>query len=93
MTSSIPTITFPTTKELTINIKKALHKDNILMTRSKVLTEKLLDCLGNKKLHVVVNLVRDYQKKYLLLKDDDKALSNLFTIELWWDSLNINIKK
>jgi len=80
-------------KELTIEIKKALLKDNILMTRSKELTENLLDCLGNKKLHVVINLVRDYQKKYLLLKDDDKALSNLFTIELWWNSLNINIKK
>ena len=80
-------------KELTIKIKKALLEDNILMTRSKELTEKLLDCLAIKKLDVIINLVRDYQKKYLLLKDDDKALSNLFTIELWWNSLNVNIKK
>jgi len=65
------------------NIKTNL-KDKTLMSRSNEITRKLLD--GKINIDTIVVMVKDYQFKYLAIKEEygQGDILDAFTPEIWW---------
>ena len=64
--------------------------DIMMMERSKELTKKSID--AGVSLNVVGQNVKDFQKKYIHINKCDPNMSKHFTVDVWWETSNINFK-
>ena len=69
-------------KDINIEKMKECLKDEFLMKKSQELTAALLDKKMN--INTITAVVKEYQTKYLYIKENDPNLAKKYTPELWW---------
>ena len=65
----------------TIQQKKEAIKDKLLMERCNDYTRHMLK--GNMHINKICMFVKDYQRKYLFIKQEGGDYKS-FTMEVWW---------
>lgn len=63
--------------------------DNFLMTECKNATELMLK--NDMDIDRVCELIKDYQLKYMLLKQEQPELCYKYDFKMWYKTLNANI--
>ena len=56
--------------------------DKFMMNECNVFTRKMLD-LGM-DIEILCDIIKEYQTKYIFIKENDFKLSQQFTLEMWW---------
>ncbi len=62
----------------------SLVKDKFLMEQSRDIVIKLIEC--NININEITRYVKDYQKKYLFIKQTNPEQLSLYTSLVWWQS-------
>jgi len=65
-----------------------LMKDELLTDRCNEFTRKMLE-LGM-DINRICFFVKDYQRKYKHIKENDEELAKVFTFDYWWKWSNTN---
>lgn len=65
---------------------KELVKDKFLMDQCTEMTGLLLK--GGLPINRIVEVVKDYQRKYILIKKESVHMARQFTIVKWWECQN-----
>jgi hypothetical protein len=73
-----------------IDIQDA-RKDAVLMERSTEITSILIDG-GGFTLDKIAELVKDFQRKYLAIKNTSLAMAKEFTPDVWRQTMSFNEK-
>jgi len=68
-------------KTKTMNIKDSVN-DKFMMDECSEFTRKTLK--NGIDINTICGIIKEYQRKYLYIKSQDKELAKTFTMEMWW---------
>ena len=57
-------------------------KDKFLINECNVLTRNMLE--GGMDINRICLIIKEYQTKYIFIKENDYELAQKFTAEMWW---------